>query len=385
MARDNYAGVARYLQVVGDPGRDLVILNAPGQQEVWRYYDPGLPVLALPQERPPAPTQTVATLTAAVTGRRQIYALFWATDESDPGKLVEGWLDRHTFKGVESWQGNLRFVTYSLPNQLHCQPVQPLPSFGGEMMLREQCQPAVGQPVQSGQVALIGLRWQALTTLTRRYKVSVQLLDARNQVIAQHDAEPGGGSAPTDGWRVGEEVVDNHGLFIPFGVPPGDYRMVLIVYEPTSGQRLSTAAGEWLELGLITVERLPHPPPPEILPAHYRLERLLGSVRLVGYDRYRKGYAHTPETPVPVGELVHFTFYWQAPDPLPANWPADLHFSLQMGSAQIEAPLAGGSYPTQAWRAGELVRGEFDLLYDGSSVRPVLLIGGEQAELARLP
>jgi hypothetical protein len=377
--------VARYLQVVGDPIRDLVILNAPGQQEVWRYYDPGLPVLALPQERPPEPTKTEAMLAAAVAGRGQLYALFWATAEADPDRLVESWLDRHAFKGVESWQGNLRFVNYSLPDQLRCRPIHPVATFAGEIILREQCQPAFVQQVQSGAVALIGLRWQGLTTLSTRYKVSVQLLDARNQVVAQHDAEPGGGSAPTNAWRVGEVVVDNHGVFIPFGVPPGDYRAVTVVYDPVSGQRLSAAGAEQQELGLITVKRLSQSVTPEILPAQYRRNRWLGSVRLVGYDRYRKGYAHTPESPVSVGELVHFTFYWQAPDPLPADWPADLHFTLQMGNAQIEAPLAGGSYPTQAWRAGELVRSEFDLLYDGSSTDPVLMVEDKREWLTRLP
>ncbi len=46
MVRDNYAGVARYIAAVGDPAADLVVLDAPGQQDVWRYYDPGVPVLA---------------------------------------------------------------------------------------------------------------------------------------------------------------------------------------------------------------------------------------------------------------------------------------------------------------------------------------------------
>ena len=31
----------------------------------------------------------------AVAGRGQVFALFWATDEADPERIVESWLDQH--------------------------------------------------------------------------------------------------------------------------------------------------------------------------------------------------------------------------------------------------------------------------------------------------
>ena len=83
-SRDNYAGVARYVEAVADPATDLVLLNAPGQVEVWSYYDPDVPTLALPSERPVDPDATVAKLADATSAVSQIFALFWATDEADP-------------------------------------------------------------------------------------------------------------------------------------------------------------------------------------------------------------------------------------------------------------------------------------------------------------
>ena len=53
VARDNYAGIARTVLALGDPVQDLVVLNAPGQADVWRFYDVGLEMLPLPAERPP--------------------------------------------------------------------------------------------------------------------------------------------------------------------------------------------------------------------------------------------------------------------------------------------------------------------------------------------
>lgn len=379
--RDNYAGVARYVQVLGDPQRDLVLLNAPGQQEVWRYYDPGLPILALPQQRPPDPAATLATLATAVQDRRQIFALFWATDEADPQSLVEQWLNQAAFPGLTSWQGNLRFVTYSLPHELTCQPTEPAAPFGAQILLVAACQPAWPQPVTAGEVALVGLRWQTTAPLSRAYKVTVQLLDERNQVVAQHDSEPAGGSQPTTAWPVATTIADNHGLVVPVGTPPGEYQLIVAFYDPSSGQRLPAPDGDAHSLGVIQVIRPQWALPVDILPIQHRLDREFGPVHLVGYDLYRKDTAYAPATPLAAGDLVHFTFYWQAPTPLLLDWPDDLHFRLDLGEQQLTAPLAGGRYPTSQWQAGDLVRGEFDLLFTGQSTAAELTVAGQTVRL----
>lgn len=379
--RDNYAGVARYIQVMGNAEQDLVLLDAPGQQEVWRYYDPGIPLLALPQQRPPDPEQTRAALATAVADHTHVYALFWATDEADPQGVVEHWLDQHAFKGVESWQGNLRFVTYSLANGLTCQDLPVPPAFGQQISLLAYCQPATQQQVAAGEVALVGLRWQATQSITQRYKVTVQLLDKRNQVLAQHDGEPAGGAQPTTDWAVGTPIIDNHGLMIPPGTPPGSYRLIVALYDSTTGQRLLTPSGEVAELGQIQVLRPARPLPLDIIPMQHRLNRQFSGLTLVGYAAYRQGYSHAPETPISVGEQVHFTFYWQAVIPL----PPDLTFTLRLGDQQLTAPLAGGSYPTGQWQPGELVRGEFDLPFDGQNRTPEVTLDGQAIYLMKLP
>jgi hypothetical protein len=383
--RDNYAGVAAYVAAVGDPAHDLVILNAPGQGDVWSYYAPPLPTLGLPQSRPPDVAATRAQLEASVQDRRQLFALFWATDEADPERLVESWLDQHAFRGLESWQGNLRFVVYSLPNQLTCADFANPIGFGSAITLIAQCQPAFPQRIPAGQVALVGLQWQTGETLTARYKTTVQLLDARNQTIAQHDAEPAGGSRPTESWEVNTPVVDNHGLTIPFGVPPGTYRLIVALYDGADGQRLPTATGDAHELGHIEIVRPVAALPLDLIPMHHRLDRELGSLMLVGYDAYKKDHSHAPDTPIQRGDVVHFTLYWRAPDPLPATWPDDVTFTLRLGEQQLDAPLAGGAFPTGQWQASEFVRGEFDLLYDGTGDTPTLEVMSERVRLRGLP
>jgi hypothetical protein len=382
--RDNYAGVAAYIEAVGDPATDLVILDAPGQGDVWSYYAPDLPVIGLPATRPPGP-DSVAKLKEAVKDRRQLFALYWATDEADPERLIESWLDQNAFRGLESWQGNLRFVTYTLPTGLSCSDFATPVDFGEDIQLTALCQPSIPQRVPAGEVALLGLQWQTNEPLTNRYKVTVQLLDSRNQVIAQHDAEPAGNSRPTDSWPVNSSIMDNHGLTIPFGAPPGTYRLVVALYDHATGERLPTPTGDSYELGEIEVVLPERAFPLDLLPALQRTNAKLGPVTLVGYDAYKKEHSHAPETPLQAGDLAHFTFYWQAPDPLPPDWPDDLHFTLTVGRQSLRAPLAGGAYPTGQWQAGELVRGEFDLPYDGSSKVPTLQVNGDSYTLGTLP
>jgi hypothetical protein len=382
-ARDNYAGVAAYIRATADPQRDLVVLDAPGQGEVWRYYDPGVPVLPLPQTRPPAAAEVEAALAEAAEGRRQVYALFWAADEADPRRLVEGWLDRNAFKALDVWQGNLRLATYALAADVQPLPFEPL-QLGEAMLLKGQAQPGSPQEVAAGEAALVQLQWQALQDLRTRYKVSVQLLDGANQVVAQRDSEPSGGSRPTDGWRAGEQIADNYALPIPLGTPPGEYRLVAAVYDAQTGQRLTHARGDVVELGSVLVQRSPATVAADLIPMT-RAERRLGPVTLLGYDAYRKDFAHAPATPLRPGDKAHFVLYWQAPDPLPADWPAELSLTLKLGEQAVTAPLGGESYPTGAWQPGEIVRMQVDVPYDGMGARPVLEVAGESSQLDGLP
>ena len=384
-ARDNYAGVARYLSVLDDADADLVILNAPGQQDVWSYYDPGLPVLRIPEQRPPDPAQTIAQLAAATQGRRQVYALFWATDESDPQRIVENWLDQQAFKGAESWQGNLRFVIYTLPAHLTCEELEPAPAFGPAIVLDQQCQPETPQQVSPGEAATVALHWHAVAQPPSSYKVSVQLLNERSQVVAQHDGLPAGGSRPSDAWQAGETVIDNHGLPIPAGTPPGEYRLIVALYDPASGIRLPVQETDHYALGTVNVVRPQQAIPVEVVPIPRRVHRQLGPVSLVGYAAHAKDFSHAPDTPLKPGDIAHFTLFWQAPYPLPPGWPDDLTFSLSLGGQTLNVPLAGGAYPTGLWQAGELVRAEFDIAFDGVDAAPILHVGADSYKLSALP
>ncbi len=315
--------------------------------------------------------------------RRQVYALFWATDESDPEGIVEGWLDRNAFKGAESWQGNLRFVVYTLPAQLACRKLGRRPP-SGRTSPSTRCA-SRKRPNRLRRAKPPRCRCTGITALA--------CVLQSQRTVAQRE-QPGhrparraarGRLCPTDGWQAGEIVVDNHGLPIPAGAPPGDYRLIVALYDAETGVRLPIQEADHLALGAVNVVRPQRAIPVEVVPMQRRAGKRLGPVTLAGYAAHAKDHSHALETPLKPGDLAHVTLYWQAPDPLPPNWPEDLTFSLHLGNFAVEAPLAGRGYPTGLWQAGELVRAEFDIPFDGADAVPVVRVNGDAYRLAPLP
>lgn len=438
-ARDNYADIARYvaahtdISATGDSSRQtLVVLNAPGQRDVWAYYDPGVPVLALPETRPPDRAATEAALAEAIQnediqnetiqnegGVERIFGIFWATDESDPEGIVEQWLETHTFPGLASWQGNVRLVDYSVPANLVCAPfAEPVefsaPGASGSpaIVAVERClesdlrqslnEQEEGLTVAAGDVLLLGLGWHyraahTAENATGNIAVSLQVLDSRNQVVAQRDA-PLPPPEPQDASEhASQHTLDNHGIPIPIGTPPGKYRLILALYNPHSGERYITPADSKAdsetgsEVGsdarLLDTVHITRPVDQRaaLIDAMHTAYRQLGPVILLGYDLHRRDFSHAPETPVHPGDPVQITFYWQAPPTLPADWPADLHFELRLGQAQLYAPLAGGDYPTSQWQPNEIVRARFEVPFDGEARRPHLRVEADAIRLHALP
>jgi hypothetical protein len=87
------------------------------------------------------------------------------------------------------------------------------------------------------------LHWQALERERRPgevpadYRAFVHLFDPVSEaIVAQMDARPLSGTYPTNSWLSGEVVSDEVALSLA-GVPPGEYRLAVGMYETGSGDR----------------------------------------------------------------------------------------------------------------------------------------------------
>lgn len=363
LARDNYRGIVQFILATAHP-QDAVLLTAPGQSEVFGYYyEEDLPVYALPRQRPLDPQATLAELEQLLQYDK-VYAVFWAAEEADPGGLIRGWMNSRGYRTLDRWQGNVRFSVYVMPeHRLPDEIVDDLQVHLGESIMLEGYRGWQLTP-SAGEVTQIQLVWRTEQPLTRRYKVFLQLLDPRDQVIAQRDAEPAGESRPTPSWQPSESVLDNHGLLIPPGTPPGSYRRIVGLYDAETLERLKLADGtDFVSLPPITVARSKTAPSQAALDMQYTQRFDFGAISLLGHDRYKRGFGHAPDTPLRPGDLLHVSFYWLANTDPRAEWWFDLSLNDASGKsvAALQAPLVGPTYHTTLWQEGEIVRGEHDL------------------------
>jgi len=364
-ARDDYRGTAAYITAVEHPD-DAILLDAPGQWEVFTYYYKGrLPIYPLPRKRPPDEERTTAELERIRSEHRRIFSLFWATDESDPERIVEGWLDQHAYKALDLWRGNVRFAIYALPKAITPGEMEQQLNarLGDRITLRGYT--LQEEAVTAGQILQLTLFWRAEAPIEERYKVFVQVLDPANHIVGQRDAEPGGGARLTTLWPVGEAIADNYGVLVHPGTPPGRYRLIAGLYSLTTGERLPTNGDDKVLLGQVNVARPAAPIPLEAYGIQHPSQLLYDPLALLGYDACKLGFDWHPEEPLYSGDILHLNLYWQARQALYTRWRLDLRLVDEGGRTWWrgeQMPLAGQLYPTTDWQSGEIVRGQYDLL-----------------------
>ncbi len=111
-------------------------------------------------------------------------------------------------------------------------------TFGDRFRLLGHDAPAAGQP---GQTLPLTLAWQALSPDGRDYTAFVHLVDSAGELVAQSDGPPQGGAYPTSIWAAGEQVADARALPLPADLPPGEYALLVGLYDPASEARLPAA------------------------------------------------------------------------------------------------------------------------------------------------
>jgi hypothetical protein len=240
--RDDYRAIARYLAEVHRPG-DAIITISPNQVEVFGYYHrQGAPVYPLPDSRPLDPAATTGALEAIVAQHARLFVLFWGEHQADPQGFVEGWLSQHAFKAGDAWYGQVRLATYAAAAPAS-EPQVGLEARFGEHIRLEGFALAPAR-LAPGDILQVTLFWRADAALRERYKVFVHIYaDADQPPVAQMDGEPGSGLANTTSWTPGSRVADNHGVLLPPGLPPGNYQVMVGLYELFTEIRLPVTVG----------------------------------------------------------------------------------------------------------------------------------------------
>jgi hypothetical protein len=220
-----------------------VILDSANQWEVFTYYYPDGPnVYPLPRSRPLDRAAVEAELTEIAQMYQRVFVLYWGDTEADPNKVIESWLDVHTYKATEQWVGAVRFVTYAVPTQLSNVPQERVDTRFGNLITLDGFTLTTPR-LSPGDILQIDLYWHTAAKLTDRYKVFVHVLDGNGQIITQTDREPGGGLNPTTNWGSNEVLIDRYGVVIPENAPGGRYAIEIGLYD-FNNVRLKMANGQ---------------------------------------------------------------------------------------------------------------------------------------------
>ncbi len=185
--------------------------------------------------------------------------VYWATWDMSPGETL---LAAFTPEAVEARiplrEGDRSFRFYRWPGGTPSIPdLQPLPSpllwANGARLIGYR----VSGDLSPGGVLHWTLIWQPAHTPTENtfYHWFNHLLDGEGQLRGQRD----GASVLPSYWRAGDTILNWFDVAIPPDAPPGDYTMRVGMYAYPSIRNVSVLdeegapAGEWAEVGLITV------------------------------------------------------------------------------------------------------------------------------------
>lgn len=117
---------------------------------------------------------------------------------------------------------------------------------------------------REGEYILVTVYWRARDEMREDYTVFVHLVGARNprtqsSVWTQDDTQPARGSYPTSRWQRGEIIVDEYRLRVA-GLPRGEYRVEIGIYNLHTGARLRVEAGDApMESDRVVFERITVP------------------------------------------------------------------------------------------------------------------------------
>ena len=124
----------------------------------------------------------------------------------------------------------------------------PLEVHAGESILlrgydAERCFAAAQgpEPVKLGTTVQVTVYWEARADVRDAYSVFLHLVDTSGHIWAQRDGPPRGGDFPTEEWMSGDVIVDPYSITVPVDAPPGQYSLLVGMYDTATRPLLHLA------------------------------------------------------------------------------------------------------------------------------------------------
>jgi mannosyltransferase len=247
-SRPDWRGLAAWVAERERPG-DVALVTGHGVADAYGYYRRAAAPIVLA-----ADDATAARDVEALLGRSPRGAFLLPYWESPPDRVAHDALVARGFADQARWFRGQRVQYVALPT-----PDDPAPRASGAVWLDaiELTSAAVASPrVAPGEAVRVALSWRARAAAPD-LKISLRLQRPGGDGVAQLDRRPVDESRPFPSMRPGETVRDGHLLWTPPDLPPGPYRVALLLYRPEDARAVAPvgADGDLVALGSVDVAR----------------------------------------------------------------------------------------------------------------------------------
>ncbi len=113
--------------------------------------------------------------------------------------------------------------------------------FGGAALVGFNLAPS---ELRAGDALDLTLFWRGENGFSREWAIFAHLIDAEGNIRAQTDSFPVDGTFPTTAWVNGEFITDRRAIVLPAGVPSGEYRLEVGLYDPRTFERVPVGGGD---------------------------------------------------------------------------------------------------------------------------------------------
>ncbi|MCP5097809.1 MAG: hypothetical protein GY943_19860, partial [Chloroflexi bacterium] len=237
--------------------------------------------------------------------------------------------------------GEPTFMAYELANPPAISPTNPIDiNFGNAITLQGY------DVIDAGDAVQLMLYWRVNGRPAANFTPFVHLEDQWGHRWSQVETF----AYPAEQWHTGEWVVQQVDVPIPYGMPPGDYRLKVGLFEGAGGTQLPRfdengryAGGTFnIENVSINARTVPNNLPQ---PSVVINEIIAPGLQLIGYER--------GATSVATGEPFGMAFWWQATQSLP-NYQYQLQLVQNDAVRELlTAVPIHNSYPFPAWESNQ--------------------------------
>jgi hypothetical protein len=197
------------------------------------------------------------------SGSERLWYISTGLQANDPENSVERWLAQNAYKATDDWSEEFRLVRYATDLQL-----QGVPSLPHNAQLTDGANNRVtilssaapisvdGDGRREGSVIPIRIDYQIDGAVDGELRWFVQLLNQQGEAVAQLDTAPEDNYASFLQLPVNQPQLERAGLLLAPELPPGQFRLIAGLYNPTAnGTRLRLADGaDFVLLSFITLQ-----------------------------------------------------------------------------------------------------------------------------------